>query len=69
MLGVSAVTAAAGITEQHATFGVGKEGLGLDHFLICSKNVLLCHCVFGHVGAISSPPPLPFFVCLFKIIL
>ena len=60
VLGVSAVRAAAGVTEKCATPGAGKEGLGLGHSLICSKNVHLCHRMFGYVGAFSSflLPPL-----------
>lgn len=57
VLGVSAVRVAAGVTDTCAAPGAGKGGSG-----ICSKNVHLCHRMFGYVGAFSSflLPPLFF---------
>lgn len=53
VLGVSAVRAAACVREKCATPGAGIlpwEGLGLGQSLICSKNVHLCHRMFGYIG-------------------
>lgn len=51
LLGVSAVRAAAGVTEKCAIPSAEKEDLELGQSLFYSKNVHLCHNMFGYVGS------------------
>lgn len=51
LLGASAVRTASGVTEKCAIPSAEEEDLELGQSLICSKNVHLCHHMFGYVGS------------------